>query len=127
MKVVYIGEAGLVVVSAPTSGLTDIEVVVTKPDGTDIATNLSLSEISNKKVYTAGFTAAVEGTYLLEIESPTDASIDGKQQVVLSKPLSKKDLGGTGFDGSTDSLQALSSKLDTVVAGQNSQRGGFME
>ena len=122
----YKDEVQKISVKSATTGLSDVKVVVTKPDGTDVATKLSLAEVGTKAIYNADFTPAEEGTYYLTIESPTDTSIAGQILVVNSKPISKKDIGGIGYDSSTDSLKAMSGKIDSLTANQSSQNNGFM-
>ena len=119
-KDAYVGEAATLSVRSAATGLTDIELIITKPDGTDIAANMALTEIGTKKIYNGELITVEEGAYYATIVSPTDTSIDGKILQINSKPVSKLDLGGTGFNSATDSIKIIS---DNVKLLQNTVGG----
>lgn len=123
----FTGETIVIPVSSSTSGLTDLELIVTKPDGTDEATNLALSEIGTKGFYTASYIPTAEGSYFLEIVSPTDTSLAGKVNHMVVTPISKTDLGGAGYTSSTDGLSALSGKLNTLLSSTATNNNGFID
>lgn len=122
----FVGETFDIHVESATTGLADIEIAVTKPDGSAIA-NLATTEIGSSKVYKGTLTPADEGTYVLQIISPTDTTIAGRKKPLISKPVSKFDLGGSGFNSATDSLAVLSDKLDNITANQSSGQNGFLD
>lgn len=121
----FIGEVTTVLIESSTTGLTDVSVVATTPAGVNIAA-AATTEIGSSKVYKVDITPADEGTYVLKIVSPTDTQIDGRKTGLSVKPVSKFDMGGTGFDSSTDSLSVLSDKLDTITSNQASGENGFL-
>lgn len=122
----FVGEVFTFLVSSSATGLSDIELVITKPDGSNESSNLALSERGTSRVYEGNYTCAVAGTYIAAIVSPTDTAIAGKLGALEVKPVSKADLGGTGFDGAQHSLKNLSDKIDTVVSGQSAGKNGFI-
>lgn len=122
----FINEVTTILVESGTTGLTDVEVIVNKPDGSLVAANVALAEVGGSKVYKGTFTPLVEGTYIFTIDSPTDAQIDGKKSYLVSKPVSKSDIGGSGYDSSTDSLKILSDKIDIITTNQSDSKNGFL-
>ncbi len=122
----YVNEVVNISIKSATSGLTDVELVVTKPDGTDESTNLTASEVGSKAIYKAAFTPDTAGTYYLTIDSDTDTSIHGRILQVDVTPISRGDLGGTGYDSSADSLRVIRGKIDAVAAAQTSTQNGFI-
>ncbi|QJT70988.1 hypothetical protein GR7B_00190 [Vibrio phage vB_VcorM_GR7B] len=105
-------DALIISVIADTTGLTDLEVIVTKPDGTDEATNVSLTEVGSKKIYKGTYTPTAVGVYYLEIESPTETGLDGKR-----KSLHVLEFDESDIDTKLDSMDTKLDTLSTDVAG----------
>lgn len=120
----YQGEAFTLAVDANATGLTDLDVKVIAPDDTE--TTVSATEVGTSSIYKASFVPSQIGTYILEIVSPTDTTINGKKALFRSTELSRKDLGGSGYDSALHSQKILSDKLDSVISSQSSSVGGFI-
>lgn len=125
-SIAFVGEVFTFLVSANATGLTDLELVITKPNGTNETANVTLTERGTTKVYEGNYTATAEGTYVAAIVSPTDTAIAGKLGALEVKPISKSDIGGTGYDAAQHSLKNLSDKMDTVVNSQADSKNGFI-
>ena len=126
-KDAYIGEATTLSVRSSATGLADIELIITKPDGTDIASNMSLTEVGAKKIYNGDLITVDEGAYYATIVSPTDTGIAGQVMQINSKPVSKADLGGTGYDGSTDSMKIISDNVKAIQSTIGAGDNGFID
>lgn len=135
MMEAYTGEVFTVSVKASTTGLDDtatvsagneIKVSVIKPDGS-AGSEIALTEVGANKIYNGSFTPDNDGTWYLTIVSPVETAINGRVAALLVKPTSKLDLGGSGFNSATDSLSALSDKIDIISSAQTSGVNGFIE
>lgn len=118
-------EAFGLAIEANTTGLNDLEVKVIAPDNTE--TTISTTEIGTTSIYRATLNPTQTGTYVLEIVSPTDTEINGKKRLFKSTELSRKDLGGSGYDSALHSQKILSDKLDTITSNINTGTGGFID
>lgn len=108
-------------------GLTDVELEITKPDGSLEGTNLALSAATGRpKVYTGDYTPTQNGLYFLKVVSPTHIALDGKIFSMEVKPLSTTDTAGAGFVSATDSLKAISDIVQGISAAQSGGNEGFI-
>lgn len=126
MKQGYTNETVTFAVTSATTGLTDLELVIIKPDGTAEASNTALSELGANKIYSGDYLPTVDGVYYAKIVSPTDSAIDGRVQQLTVKPVSKLDLGGAGFDSSTDGLSVIAANIAQIQASAGSGDNGFI-
>lgn len=117
----FLNETITLAVEANATGLTDVTLAVTAPSGA--SSTLSATEVGTTKVYTYDFAPTELGTYVIKIVSPTDTAIDGKPRLVTVQELSREDLGGATYDPATDSLEAISNKVDSLVANSSTSGG----
>jgi len=113
------------------SGLTDLTVIWYDNLGAhNPATDfVVLSEIGTSGIYKGLFTPTAEGTWVLVAGSVTsNPIIEDKALNLKVKKYDEDDTAGFGFVSNTDSLSAISSKVDAVLSAQGapSARGGLI-
>jgi len=111
-------------------GLTDLTVSVYDPaNNNNPANDFILTEIGTTGVYKGTFTPTVVGVHTIIVNSAaSNPIIQDKASTVNVNQFGQSDLSGAGFISSTDSQEAISNKLDSVLAGINapSARGGLI-
>jgi len=112
------------------SGLVDLTISAYDPTGTNVPANdFVLTEVGTTGVYTAPWTPTVTGVHVLIANSAaSNPAIADKAMAIDVLSYAQADIVGAGFVSSTDSNEALSNKLDSVLAAQNapSARGGLI-
>ncbi|AUR83131.1 immunoglobulin E-set [Vibrio phage 1.031.O._10N.261.46.F8] len=116
-------DAYTISILAETTGLTDIEVVVTKPDGTDEVSNIALTEVGSKKIYEGVYTPLVVGMYYLTIVSPTETAIAGKIDRVHVSEFTNSDIN-TKLDTINTNVGTIQTSVDAIGDDQNT---GFLD
>jgi len=112
------------------TGLLDLTISAYDPAATNIPANdFVLTEIGTTGVYTGNWTPTVTGVHVLIANSvASNPPIADKAMAVNVLAYAQADIVGIGFVSATDSNEALSNKLDSVLAAQNapSARGGLI-
>ena len=110
-------------VLADATGLTDLEVIVTKPDGTDEVSNVSLTEIGGKKIYKGNYTPTEVGMYYFEIVSPTETGLAGMRARMKVVEFDNADLDtkldtiNTAVGNNADAISTVDGKITDMDAG----------
>jgi len=113
------------------SGLTDLTAIWYDNTGVHnpVTDFVVLSEIGTSGIYKGTFTPTAEGTWILSASSASsNPAIANKAMNLKVKKYSEDETAGFGFVANTDSLAAISAKVDSVLAAQGapSARGGLI-
>jgi len=112
------------------SGLVDLTISAYDPAGNNVpASDFVLTEVGTTGVYTGVWTPTVTGVHVLIANSAaSNPVIADKALAVTVLSYAQADILGVGFVSATDSNEALSLKLDSVLSAQNAPaaRGGLI-